>query len=419
MPEIVDIPLADLLVDTGNARLKDEQPNQQAALIAIAKQQGKRLLRLAADIVEHGLDPMTLTAVVPTDDKRKRYVVIEGNRRVAALRALETPTIFASAFDSGAQKQLLSLSNEFLTKHHIESITCVLFEMGEEAARWVRLRHTGQNEGVGLVEWGADEKDRFTARHGTRSPEGQVIDFVEKLGGLSELAEKSNKGIISSVKRLISNPTVRERLGIGVSGGKVHSWYPADEVAKGLNRVIEDLKTEKIKVGDIYHAQDRVSYVQGIPESHLPDPATRLSSLQPLESLESTAGSGTAGAQGQPKPKPKKKPKQSSGRTTIIPKDCYLNIGPPRINTIYNELLELTVDKFSNACSVTLRVLVELSVDHYVIQEKLMTDVEKTLLLSVLRLLQPICRHKARLMHSLKQQSRKLRIVSLYWQLQQ
>jgi hypothetical protein len=249
--------------------------------------------------------------------------------------------------------------------------------MKEEAARWVRLRHTGQNEGVGLVEWGADEKDRFTARHGTRSPEGQVIDFVEKLGGLSELAEKSNKGIISSVKRLISNPTVRERLGIGVSGGKVHSWYPADEVAKGLNRVIEDLKTEKIKVGDIYHAQDRVSYVQGIPESHLPDPATRLSSLQPLESLESTAGSGTAGAQGQPKPKPKKKPKQSSGRTTIIPKDCYLNIGPPRINTIYNELLELTVDKFSNACSVTLRVLVELSVDHYVIQEKLMTEQER------------------------------------------
>lgn len=373
MSEIVEIPLADLLIDMRNARLKDEQPNQQAALLAVAKQQGKRLLKLATDIVEQGLDPITLTAVVPTDDNKKRYVVIEGNRRIAALKALETPSLTTSAFDTGMQKQLVKLSKRF-SEDPIESITCILFETEKEADHWIRLRHTGQNEGVGLVEWGADEKDRYTARHGYRSSEGQVIDFVEKFGELSEMATQSNKGIISSVKRLLSNPTVRERLGIDISDGKVLSWYPAQEVAKGLNRIIEDLKTEKIKVGDIYHAQDRIKYAESIPASHLPNPATQLNYPQPLETLDSSTTSGDLTAnQGRPKPKTKKKPRQQSARTAVIPKDCYLNISPPRLNTIYNELRNLSVDQYSNACSVTLRVFVELSIDHYIAQKKLMT----------------------------------------------
>jgi hypothetical protein len=55
MAERVDIALADLIVDVRNARLKDEQPSEQAALLAMARQQKRFLLDLAADIVEHGL----------------------------------------------------------------------------------------------------------------------------------------------------------------------------------------------------------------------------------------------------------------------------------------------------------------------------------------------------------------------------
>ena len=45
----------------------------------------------------------------------------------------------------------------------------------------------------------------------------------------------------------------------------------------------------------------------------------------------------------------------------------------PRINSIYNELLTLSTEQFPNACSVTLRVFIELSVDHFLEDKKLMT----------------------------------------------
>lgn len=61
----------------------------------------------------------------------------------------------------------------------------------------------------------------------------------------------------------------------------------------------------------------------------------------------------------------------------MIPQSCQLDVGPPRINSIYNELLKLSADQYTNACSVTLRVFVELSVDHYLVQESLMTDSDR------------------------------------------
>lgn len=96
MAEIVEIPLAALLLDVENPRLVETQQTQQETARELAARQGDALLRLAQDIVEHGTDPTTLVAVVPTKGRHKRYRVVEGNRRVLALRALESPSLFVT-----------------------------------------------------------------------------------------------------------------------------------------------------------------------------------------------------------------------------------------------------------------------------------------------------------------------------------
>lgn len=361
MPEIVEIPVADLLLDDKNARLRDEQPSQQATALALAKQQGVRLVNLAEDITKDGLDPTSLSAVVPTGDQKKRYVVLEGNRRLLALKALETPSLVAPSLDAGSQKRLNRLAEQH-SSNPIESIQCVLFDSEAEANHWLQLRHTGQNEGVGLVEWGAEEKDRFNARHGSRLPAGQALDFVEKHGSLSEAAAKSPTGIITSLTRLLNTPEVRERLGIEQIEGQLYSTFPATEVAKGLTHVVEKLKTREVRVGDIYHAEQRRKYAKRLPK---PDPTKESGKLVSLSDLS------TAPPPKKPRRRRKKPPAE---RTSLIPKDCHLDIDPPRINAIYNELLSLSVELYPNACSVTLRVFVELSVDHYLVSKKLHTD---------------------------------------------
>jgi hypothetical protein len=181
-----EISPAVLLVDVRNARLKDAQPGQQAAILALARQQGPKLLELARSIAGGRLDPLSPLAVVANDNNPGEYVVLEGNRRLVTMKALETPALVAPAFDAKGQRELQRLSQQYAA-NPISLVRCAVFDTEDEAVEWIFLRHDGQSGGKGLVQWGSDEKDRFRARHGTqdRSPAGQIIDFVEKERSLS------------------------------------------------------------------------------------------------------------------------------------------------------------------------------------------------------------------------------------------
>lgn len=367
MPEFVQISVADLLLDDGNPRLVETEESQQETALALARQQGDNLIRLAADIVENGLDPTTLPAVVATADRRKRYKVIEGNRRVLALRALETPALVSAVLSTSSARKLVQLAARY-EQNPIGNVPCVLFETGDEAQHWVELRHTGMNQGVGLVEWGAEEKDRYHARHaGTRGPAGQVLDFVEKHGSISAEAQASTRKIITTLQRMLNTGYARDRLGIDIQSGQVIALYPTQELARSLGRLVEDLKLN-YKVPDLYHLEQRQAYIDGLPSSGKPRRSKVLRTPVFLDSL-------TAGEKSPKTPSlSKKRRKTQPTRTTVIPRSSTLDVKPPRINAIYNELATLNVEQYPNACSVLMRVFIELSVDHFIADKKLMTE---------------------------------------------
>jgi hypothetical protein len=59
----------------------------------------------------------------------------------------------------------------------------------------------------------------------------------------------------------------------------------------------------------------------------------------------------------------------------VIPaKTTQLNVAPPRINGIYNELLTINAEQYPNACSILLRVFIELSIDHVIDEKNLMSE---------------------------------------------
>lgn len=123
-----------------------------------------------------------------------------------------------------------------------------------------------------------------------------------------------------------------------------------------------------VSVPDLYKLADRERYIDSLPKKVLPKKSTKVDSPLVLDDL--AAGKTT------PRTVPKTKPrrKKAVARTTVIPKTSSLDVGPPRINAIYIELLGLNAEQYPNACSVLLRVFIELSVDHVLETEKLMTD---------------------------------------------
>lgn len=365
MSEIVSIPISDLLLDGTNPRQVDEQSGQQEAALSLASQQGPLLVKLAEDIVRNGTDPTTLIGVVAVGDTNKRYRVIEGNRRLLAIKALETPSLISAALSPRDARKFARLSGDW-ARNPLQELPCVLFKVEDEAGHWIELRHTGQNQGSGLVEWASTEKDRYKARHaGRRSPAGQVIEFVEQRGSLSADARSSNVGILTNLERLLSSPDARLALGIDIVQGEVIALHDADAISKSLTRVVEDLKIGRVKVPDIYNAEHRKAYAQGLPRSVRP---TRKSLLPAAVSLAGlTAGRSTPPANKRRKKAATKPP----ARTTVIPKASALDIDQPRINAIHNELLSLTAQQYPNACAVLLRVFIELSVDHFLAEHKL------------------------------------------------
>jgi hypothetical protein len=358
--ETKDIPVVDLLLDQDNARLGARQSSQQAAYLALAKEVNSQLVTIARDIVAHGTDPTALTAVVATDGGR--YRVLEGNRRTLALKALETPSIVKGGLTPGEQKKLEALSVQY-SDSPIDEVPCVVFDAEEEAYHWIVLRHTGAHGGAGLVNWDANQADRYRTRKGagTRDIAGQVIDFLDRVDGPGE-----SKGFITTLRRIINNSAAKEALGLVRVDDQLQSVYPSAEVVKGLRKMIGDLRSKQIKTKHVYEAEDIARYVKSFNESELPDPSKKLT--QPVALGELTIPK-TASS----KSRPKANPRPKGPRTTLIPKSCKINAPSGRIRAIYNELLSASVDEFPNACSVTLRVFVELSIDHEIAKRPALT----------------------------------------------
>src|ERR1700677_74834 len=106
MANNISIPPSDLLIDEENPRLMQPNSGQREALRGIATDQQRKLVVLARDILEFGLSPAELPIVMPRGDAHNRLVVLEGNRRIVALKALENPEPLVGAIDNTSVNEL-------------------------------------------------------------------------------------------------------------------------------------------------------------------------------------------------------------------------------------------------------------------------------------------------------------------------
>lgn len=367
-----EIPISDLLLDLENPRLAQGQQNQTEALHAMLRAEGPKTLALAESISKEGVSPGERLLVMPSEQDAAHFVVLEGNRRLVALKILADPTLATAVLTPAQQKNLAKWSTEYKKRGEVDAVECVAFTSREEANPWIERRHQGEQGGVGIVPWGATEAARFAARRsGKVGPELQVLDFVAQHGQLDETTrEKLHNVPITNLDRLIADKAVRDKLGLLIdSDGRVLTKYPVKETLKGLSRVISDLANGKIKVSDIYTAKHRQDYLREFKASNLPTPSKALPTPVQL-----TGGGGiepppTATPGPTKKPAPAPKP-----RATLIPITCKLVVPVAKIGNIYRELKRLRLEDYPNAVSVLLRVFLELSVDAVIASKKLMTD---------------------------------------------
>jgi hypothetical protein len=141
--------------------------------------------------------------------------------RLTVLRALENPDSLVGAVDAAVLNEMRELSRAYQAAP-IELVQCLAVKSREEANYWIELRHTGENQGAGIVDWGADETARFRARSGQLEIHSQALNFLELHGHLTPA--KRAQVPVSSFKRLLGTPEVRAKVGIDLQNGKFFIW---------------------------------------------------------------------------------------------------------------------------------------------------------------------------------------------------
>lgn len=358
-----DIGLDKLLFDVNNPR-HDVLEKQDETLIELLLDQKEKLVKLAQDITDNGIDPSALSIVIPNGDDHNSFIVLEGNRRLAALKLLGNPAL--AAMLSKKEKDLLKACHSRYILSPITLISCVVFPRREDANHWIELRHTGENEGKGIVSWRAKEKARFNVLNGKPSPSLQVVDFVLKNSELTEDEKASlEKPNISSIARLINDPDVRNKLGIDINDGYVTTNFPSKEIINGLTNLVVDIAMKKISVNDIRKKEDRRVYISKFPKQNLPNVDVKQIDQWNIQSQDNSVTPRFPLAR-RSASKGKRDVRLSISRTTLIPSKCVLKINSTnRIKKIYKELRGLEVQGYENACAITFRVFLELSVDEY------------------------------------------------------
>ena len=378
MSRRLTLSLSNLYLDLQNPRY-EEQQSQNEALNTIAGEQKGKLIVLLKDILENGLNPSDIPIVMPDPTRGSGYVVLEGNRRIAALKLFKKPRILTN---TTMRQRYSKLHDEYKSKN-IKSVECLIVNSREEANLWIERKHEGEMNGAGTVKWNTVQSARFrSGKTGKDSRMVQLIDFIRAAGaGDEEFTEQLTRMKATNLERLISTPSVVTELGLTYDNGEYSSPYEWSEVVKGLKAVVSRLSTPGFKVRDIYRKSDRERFMNTIPREELPD-KTKMAE-KPWRLKEFNEDSMRSESSGQKGEQEKGKQQNRTGgtqtqrptsRDTFLPKDLSLSIPNERINRIYSELKLMSHNTMTNACAVMLRVFLELSADCYLEQCGLLKD---------------------------------------------
>jgi hypothetical protein len=351
----LSLQIESLLLDSENPRIGSAE-SQRDALQKIVDDQGEKLYELAEDIVDEGLSPIERLLVLREAPNSKRYIALEGNRRVAVLKMLANPQLLASIEVRPAiRKRFGSLAERF-NLSEIEPIDAFAVDTRDEGRPWIYLRHTGENEGRGVVSWTGVAAARFRGE----DPALQALEFVRTYGGLdgAKQAMLGHYFPITTLDRLLSTREVRQLIGVNVAQNKLTSWLPPQEVIKPLRKIVLDLAEKKVNVSMLKNRAQQLCYVQTLAAEDRPD----FSKVGPERAIETvTASDFGTGHKGRQKPRRF----QTGERKTVVPGRLRLNVRDAKAASIFRELKGLRAEDFPNAGAVLLRVFLELSVDAF------------------------------------------------------
>lgn len=365
MTEHLELTIDQLLLDQENPRL-GSTASQSEALEGLVLLNPGHFRNLMASIRNEGLDPGDSLYVIQLEDGQDDHVVLEGNRRLSALKVLSNPDVLAgTGLADSVTKPLVREATGF-DRTEVEPIRCVRFDDRDEANEWIRRRHTGVADGEGRITWKPLDIQRFSNDYTTVD----VIEFVGRNAGYSrEEWDKAHAAVgggkSTNLTRLLESAAGRQHLGISVAtegGRKTPLLGSEPEWALAvLRRVVDDIMSGEVDSRRLNRAADIEKYFAELPLELQPGDASVVAKPKPFRDI-SLAGSRPTPPR---KPTTKKKPAPRK-RKMLAPKTHPFDMSSStKLGMLVGEAGSLNIERLPLSAAFVLRAVVELAVNDY------------------------------------------------------
>ncbi len=352
----MSIAVGQLLLDTANPRHEPVE-SQRDAIHALIQTERQKLVVLSNDIGERGFSPMDRLLAIKDG---RRYVVVEGNRRLAAVRLLANPDLAEGTVIETAIRRVAKGATVIP-----DEADCAVLDSRDEAGHWMRLRHDGEAGGAGVVRWNSFATNRFSHKPGTQA--ARAIKFLESVTEgypendvIQDLAQNVADKRLTTLGRLVQDPNFRDRVGFVEDGASLRFHFPAGELQDFFEHVLGDLAAD-VGVSQLKSKEQRTEYLANTPE---PKATERMDDAKPLgETPSSKAPKSQTSTQ-----------RRKSSKPAKPFKDLDLQRLGPKTQALLREFRRLNADKSPNASAVLTRAILELAVDEFMTMQNLLKD---------------------------------------------
>jgi hypothetical protein len=362
--------VANLRLDSKNPRLGRETSVRAPREIIQYLFDHDKALEIAESIATRGYFPNEPLLAI---GENGQHVVVEGNRRLAALKALREPGLLQGSF----QRKIERLSRR--TTQTIKEVPVTIAPSRRATDRLIAGRHIG----TPVLPWEAENRASFILdklsegydNNDLRDELGFSLPDIQKARQTRAIADMARSlDLPEEVKAKLDNPraklfTTLERVFDSSVGREYLKVEPnADhglrgtttkqEFLRGFTKLVTDValgressrtlnKNEDIRTYfDSWDASERFGNKRGtfVPSEIIKGPSVA-SQSEPIQTAKAT------------------KSKQESG--TVLPRDLKVRVANERLIDIRRELVKLKRKDFPNAGAVLLRVFFEVAVIDY------------------------------------------------------
>lgn len=359
MDEYKLIKISDISLYEDNPRF-DKASSNEEAIFKLVQDQNIKLLKLAEHIIDNGFNPIDIPIVFK---KGKKLFVKEGNRRIVSLMLVNNPNLIFS--NESLKKKFLLLKSQ---KGHLAPtrIFCAVFSDQSEADKWIKLKHSVDNQGAGTVKWNSQQSNRFAKLNAEDLPiDIQAIEILKKHNNKvsKDTLDLLPSIKVSNLKRLLTDPYVRNKIGLQINkSGLLEFSNPKAKSLKNLEIVVHKISDPNFAVDNIYYKEDKKNFIDSM----------KLGAVKKANQGLAPSKSNNYNLSSVPV------------YTSLIDPDKKLSKSTnSKISSVYKELQTISVDIAPHATAFLLRVLIEISVKTFLKNKGLHCDADNNFIVTI------------------------------------